>query len=796
MIKNYLITALRNIVRHKGFSCINIIGLSLSLAVCMLLILIIQDQYSYDRYHKNRDRIYRVETIDKLSKLNINYASTALPLGKELLSNYSFVESAAIFNNSFGGEGISKESHLPIKGLYANSDVFKVFDYPLKWGNPEKILDEPYTIVLQEDESRKFFGTENSIGKTIQIDSIGVFKITGVIKQTTKKSHIQFEALISLGTLDSYEYSKKRELTSNNWQDFGSNYIYVLLKANSDQKEIQKDLDKISQARYLHKEKANASFYLQQLNNIVPGPIRSNEIGVFLFKPVIFFMIGIAFIIILLAAFNYTSLSIARSLLRAKEVGIRKTVGASRTQVIIQFLMEAMLISIAALIIGIFLLQYLLPGFTGMKMMSVFEVRPSQNLTVYTLFLIFTLFTGFISGILPAIFISAFSPHKVLKGVTNIRLFSRITLRKILLITQFTFSMIFIITIILVLRQMSFMMNSKLGFDKEVIYNIRLNGQNFDQLRNEFSRIPEVTNISGASHIPGTGNVWGVQYRAKKEDEKIEGDYFSVDANYISTMGIKLIAGRNFIPGMNTKNERFVILNEKAIEKLKLGTAADAIGKTIILNDSINVEIRGVVENYKYAALFLNLRPMSLRIIPEQYNWLVLRLNSKNMVATVNKLKEEWKILDKYHSMDGSFLDSQIREFYHFFEDILYIIGFSSFLIIVIASLGMLGMATYSTQTRIKEIAIRKVLGAKAGHIVRLISGNYLWLLIISALIAMPVAYFGNNIWFQFMAFHVNFGIGTLLIGAFIVIIIGLLTIASQTVKAARTNAAEIMKYE
>jgi putative ABC transport system permease protein len=796
MIYNYLITAFRNIIRHKGFSFINIIGLSLSLSVCMLIILVIQDQYSYDRHHRNKNRIYRVESIDKLSKINLNYASTAMPLGKELLNNYSFVEKAAILNNSFSGEGVYKEARIPIKALYANSDIFNVFDYSLKWGNLDKILDEPYSIVLQEEESRKFFGDENPLGKMLQIDSMGLFKVTGVISNSKKKSHIQFEALISLGTLDSYEISKKKNLSSNNWQDFGSNYIYVLLKPNANQEEIQKVLDKISKEKYLQKEKYDASFYLQPLTEIVPGPLRSNEIGAFLFKPFVLFLMGIAFIVIMLAAFNYTSLSIARSLLRAKEVGIRKTVGATRAQVIIQFLLEAVLISLFAFIIGIALLQYILPGFTGMKMMSVFEVKPEQNLTVYLLFLFFTVLTGFVSGILPAVFISAFNPQKVLKGITNIRLFSRITLRKILLVTQFTFSMIFIITIILVLRQMNFMMNSKLGFDRDVIYNIHLNGQNFDRVKNEYSQIPEVSGISGVSHIPGTGNIWGVKYRAKKEDEKIDGDYFSVDANYISTMGIKLVAGKNFSTNMNVKNESFVILNEKAVERMKLGSSAEAIGKTIILDDSTNVEVIGVVENYKYAALFLNLRPMSLRVKPEQFNWMALRLNSKNMVATVNKLKEEWKKIDKYHALEGAFLDSQIREFYHFFEDILYIVGFTSLLIIVIASLGLLGMATYSTQTRIKEIAVRKVQGAQAGHIIRLISGNYLWLLLIAALIAMPLAYFANNIWFQFMAFHVYFGIGTLLFGALIVIIIGLITIASQTVKAARTNAADILKYE
>jgi putative ABC transport system permease protein len=378
----------------------------------------------------------------------------------------------------------------------------------------------------------------------------------------------------------------------------------------------------------------------------------------------------------------------------------------------------------------------------------------------------------------------------------NIRLFSRITLRKILLVTQFAFSMIFIISIILVFRQLNYMINAQMGFDREVVFNISLNGQNFERVKSQYSQIPEVISISGASHYPGIGNIWPVQYRVKKEDEKVDGDYFSVDASYLSTMGIKLIAGRNFPENMNTKPEKFVIVNEKALNRLKLGTPAEAIGKSMILGDSTLVEIIGVVEDYKYAALFLNLRPMALRVNPEKYRWIVLRLDSRNMAATVNKLKTEWKKIDKIHPMEGDFLDAQIRQYYTFFEDVLDTVGFTSLLVVVIASLGLLGMATYSIQTKIKEIAVRKVQGAQPPGIVWFISRSYLWLLLIAAIIAMPIAYLGNNIWFRFMAFHVSFGIGTLISGVIIVMLVSMLTIASQTLRAARTNAAEILKYE
>jgi putative ABC transport system permease protein len=796
MIKNYFLTAFRNVIRYKSFSLINILGLSLSMSVCMVILVVIQDQYSYDVMHSKADRIYRVQQVDSTAHISLNIASNPYALGIELRDNYALAEKVVILNNTFKGEGIYKDTRLALNGLYTNTEFFDVFGFQLHEASVEKILDEPYTMVLSEETAQKFFGDENPVGKFLEIDSLGAYEVKGVVAKTKKKSHIQFEALISLSTLEIIDKKKEKPKFINNWTTGWGSWIYVLLDENADLGSIQEVLDQISLERYKDNDDTNYSFYLQPFEKIVPGPLLGNEIGFFLPRVFILFMGGLALVIIISAAFNYTSLSVARSMLRAKEVGVRKTFGATRWQVIIQFLLEAVVIALLSLLMAIILLQFLLPAFSGMQMMSMLEIRPEQNSTMYLWFLIFALVTGLLSGALPAVFISAFRPIFVLKGITNIKFFNRINLRKILLVTQFVFSMVFIISILLIFKQMNFMINADLGFDSEVVYDINLQGKDFNKVKQEYSQLPEVINLTAASHVPAEGSVWGVDIRLNMEDEKSEANYFAVDENYIDCMGLELIAGRNFPANMSTENEKFVIASEMLVEQYQLGSAQEALGTILILGDSTLVEIIGIIKNHQYAALFLPLRPMLLRYEPKAWHHAFLRLDSPDMAATVSKLENTWERIDPMHDLDGEFLDGRIRYFYTFFEDIMYTVGFATLLAILIAAFGLLGMATYSTRTRQKEIGIRKVFGAELSQIVLLVSRSYLWLMGIAAVIGGIIAYLVNNLWLQYLSRSVDFGIGTILAGVFIVVFVGLLTISSQTLKAAQTKPAQTLKNE
>src|SRR4030043_275600 len=796
MIKSYFLTAIRNILKHRSFSIINIFGLSISIAVCMLIILVVQDQLSYDNFHKNRDRIFRIQSINNLSKIALDkYASATWPLAKELKYNYPFIEDAVVLNNSFNGEGICDEKSFQVSGFFATPSFLNLFDFKLKNNLASKPLDEPYSIVLAEEVADKFFGDNDPVGKTIIFERYGSLKVTGVVPKTDQKSHIQFEALISDATLLALEKENKISDITDNWEEFGSNYVYILLKENARQSDLDTALVKTGKLKYPENGKVNISFYSTPISRIVPGPLLANEIGMFLPNAFVIFFAGLAIVIMLSAAFNYTSLSIARSLMRAKEYGIRKSFGASRGQLVSQILTETVILALISLFFAFMILQLLVPAFSGMRFMTLLRIDPHQNLTSYLAYFLFSVSTGLIAGLIPAIYVSSLNPIKVFKASSNIRLLKRVTFRKILLVAQYTFSIIFIISIILLYRQMSFMLSSELGFDRDIVYDIRLNGQQFSKVKDQFSQLPEIASISAGSHIPGIGNYWSTGIKSKPEDESYDGAYFSVDPGYIKTMGINIIAGEDF-PKDPAPNTNLVVINRKAVEYFKFKSLQDAVGQNILIYDTMPVRVIGVVENYKYVALFLPLKPLILRMSPEQYNIAVLRINTQDREASIAKFKDAWTSIDPYHDIQGSFLEYEIKDYYGIFGDVLYTVGFATILAVIVACLGLFGMATYSIQTRLKEIGVRKVFGSQSQSVALLIGRRSIIMLKIAAVIAAPLAYLINSTWLKFLAFHVSFGAGTLFAGIIIVFITGILTVLSQTLKAANSNPVDILKYE
>ncbi len=797
MLKNYLISAIRNIIKNKQVTIFNILGLSFSMSVCLLIIVIIQDQYSYDNMHSDGKNIYRIQTIDHNSKYSFNkYASTTYPLADELTGNYPFVEKIAVLNNTFGGEARYEDGIIDLSGFYTDSRFFDVFDFKLIRGKKEEVLEQPYSIVMREDIAKKYFGDEDPVGKSISIDGYGDLRVTGLVKKPDSKTHLNFESLVSSSTIRSRADSAGAKTILDNWDRFYSSYIYMIPVKGTDPKTIQSTFDKISTERYRYNEDVNISFYLYPFKKIVPGPVIGNELGLAMPKVYLIFFTSLALVIILLASFNYTSLSIARSLTRLKEFGLRKTVGSDRKQIIFQILIEAIIISFVSLVVAIGLLQFILPAFKGMKLMSLLEVSPDQNIKVFLWFLVFALVTGIIAGILPAVYVARVNPIVVLRGAANIRILKRVTFRKILLAIQYVFTIIFIITIILVYRQMIYMTNAEMGFDRELVYNIRLNGADYNLVSDIYKSLPEVIETAGSSHVPGVGSLRDTEIRIQREDEPVNAHYFSITPSYIETMGLEIIAGKDMPEVLETKNELFAIISEQAVNTLGFDSPINAVGKNIFVEDSLILEIRGVVRDYKYCALFLPLRPLVLRVQDNDYNIASLRISTVDLHGTIEKFKEKWKEIDPDHEMEGMLLDDEIRDYYSYFEDIIFTVGFVTFISILISSLGLLGMASYSIQTRNKEIGIRKVFGAKSNNIIFIIGWSSIKMLVIAAIIATPITYIVNNLWLIQIPLHVSYGAGNIIAGILVVLIIGILSILSQTIKACNSNPAEILKYE
>lgn len=790
MFRNYFLTAFRNILRHKSFSLINITGLALSMSVCLLIILIIQDQYRHDNFHEDGDRIYRVLTNNEISDDIVTlYATTAFPMASWLNENYPVVENAVTLRRVFGGgDARAGGKVLPADFLWVDENFFSMFNFPLRGIDRPVALSEPNSIILSEETALKFFGDKDPLGQPFSIDSIGEYIVAGLVPHHDQKSHVQFDALVPVSSL-------KRDL-SEDWNYVYSSYAYVKLKEGVVPSALDEAFETIRQERYADDPERDYSFRLQALSDIVPGPLLGNELGFYLPRMVILFMSILALVLILTSAFNYTNMSLAKALTRAREIGVRKVAGAQRSQVLVQFLAESILSALLALVIAYLMLQFLRPAFTGMKFMSFLQIRLEENLSLYLWFLVFSVLTGMVAGLLPAAYMSKFNPISVFKDTFGIRVFSRMFLRKFLVVAQFTVSIILFITIVVLYRQLRFYMNTDYGFAKENVYNIELQGNDWERARAGFASLPEVGSLAFSSHVPAIGTMMSDAAWLENEEEKFNLAHFYVDASYIDLMELNLLAGKSLPENPGTGGENYIVLNEAAVEKFGFPDNRSALQQTITLEDSVMVQVVGVVEDYHYFGLFSKIGPMALRYDPDGFEYLHLKLSSADMARTRRVLEKVWENVDPDREFKGQFMDDEISGYYEMFEDILWMVGCASLLAIIIACMGLFGMATYSTESRIKEIGIRKALGARSASIAFLVSGSYVRLIGIAILIALPLAYFGNRLWLQNFAYRVNFGAGTLIFGALFIVAVSFITILSQTLRASRQDPVNSLRYE
>ncbi len=760
------------------------------MSVCLLIILIMQDQYRYDDFHRNRDRIYRVLSNDEiLDEIITLYATTTFPMASYLEENYPVVERAATIRRIFsGGDGRAANKVIPIEFFYVDGDFFRIFDYPLQGTDREQALADPNSIILSQETANKFFGDADPLGQSFSIDSIGEYIVAGIVPDNDLKSHIQFDALVPVESM-------KTDMKEN-WTNIYSSFAYVLLKEGAGEGDLDEAFAQIREERYSDDPEHDFSFRLQKLSDIVPGPLLANEIGFFLPRMVVIFMLVLALVLILTSAFNYTNMSLAKALTRAREIGVRKVAGALRSQILAQFLAESVLSSLLALLLAYVFLQFLTPAFEGLKFMSMLKISPQENLTIYAWFLAFAILTGLVAGLLPALYMSTFNPIAVFKDTFGIRILSRMFLRKLLIVAQFSVSIILFITIVLLYRQLRYYMNTDYGFQKENVLNVKLQGNNWERVRNEFSYIPEIEKIAWASHIPAIGNMRSDEAWLENEEDKFNLAYFSVDPHYMDVLELKLLAGENFPENSGTGGEKYVILNETAVERFGFEDMQSALQQTITLEDSVLLEVIGVLEDYHFFGMFSKIGPMGLRYDPELFRYAHLTVRSTDIPSTMKKIEKAWDKVDPEREFKSQFMDAEIREYYTYFGDILWMVGFASLLAIIIACMGLFGMAAYSTESRIKEIGIRKALGARSSSIALLISRSYVRLIGIAILIALPLSYFGNNLWLNNFAYRVKFGAGSLLLGALFIIAVSFLTILSQTMKAAGQDPVDSLRYE
>lgn len=791
MFKNYTLVAIRNIARNKLFSVINIIGLSVSMAVGLLAITFVNEMNSYDQFHENADHIYRVTN----TRTNIDggpqaYATTSVLTGLKLKEDYAgFGKIVPIYNSLYGDLKFG-EASFPIRGMFVGDQFFEVFSFPLLSGNPSTALKEPFSLVLTEDVSMKIFSTTDAVGKILERNG-NQYQVTGVMKNPPSNSHMKFEAVASLNTLKSLNaYSYVLEDWGNMW----SSYVYLLMPEGFDKALAQSKLDELANSENAKVERFKIDLSLEAMTDIFPGDGKYNQIGTVMPKKNINQIVVLTLIVLFSACFNYANLTVARSLKRAKEVGVRKVVGAQKFQIFSQFIMEAILISLLALVFAFVLFNLIKPEFLTLNYYYSRTTSLQLTPTLYLYFFAFTILVGTLAGLLPSILMSKFRTITILKGASAISSGKGFAIRKVMIGLQFALSMGFAIMVTLAYKQYRFALNFDLGYEKENVLNVYTQNNDADVLKAALEKVPGVKAIAKSSLVPSTGST-NSDYA--KETNGLDSTVvygMEVDPAYIPMMKHRLVAGENFKQEVEANQ---IIVNETLVKKFGFASPEDALGKKLIYYSDARTII-GVVEDFHYGTIYNKLEPFAFLYRKDRpaFN-LSIKVETNDMLGTLNRLGVAWSSVDKTHDFSASFYDEQIKTTYSELSSTMKTYGFLATVAISISILGLMGMAVYTAESRLKELTIRKVLGASLQSLVALLSKSFMIIFVIAAAIAIPSSYylFKNTI-----ARNVQYGIGIgfweLSSGALLIIIIALLTIGSQTIKAAKSNPAENLRNE
>lgn len=799
MLKNYLKVAIRNIYKNKIYSFINVIGLAVGLAGFILITILIKNELSYDTFHKQSDRIYRVVEIqnqDNIGKIKV--AVTMGPLAKAMKDYFAGVENSARMVPS-----PPIFCKIGVKGFYekdvsfADPSVFDVLTIPFIEGNQKTALVSPFSIVLTKSAANKYFGNEDPLGKTLTISGIfGTedYNITGVIKDYPKNSNMSFTMLGSYSTMEHY-VSWIKQWNNNTLATF------VLLKPGVSPEQIDRQF-KAFIKQYIPPDpqtgkQSDLQMYLQPIkdlhlysSDIVYQTYRNNQGSI----STVYIFSAIAFFILLIACINFMNLATARSAKRIKEIGLRKVMGSDRKSLVYQFIGEAILISFFALLISIILVEVMLPYFK-----DIFDGRiimSFQNNSIFLLELVgITLFVGIVSGIYPALFLSRFQPAESLKGSLSTK-FKGAYLRKVLVISQFAIAIILFICTGIVSNQMSYIKNKDLGFNKEHVLYLPIRSKDtrekINLLKTELSKNSDIVNVAatsglfGASGSEGTETVAGTNSQVRMMMRRSFVDY-----DYLKTMQMDIVKGRNFSLSHSSDSTSAVIINEAAARKFGW---ANPVGKQF--EGTPNKTVIGVVKDFNFFSLHSKIGPLIMSINPDQFYYLMIRVKPENLPATISFINKTWAGVVPDKPFDYSFLDQHFNEIYKNDERTGQMFGFFSTLAILIACLGLFGLAAYTGEQRIKEIGVRKVLGASVTNIVFLISKDFIKLVIISGIIAVPISYFAMNSWLQDFAYRVKIGPVIFILAISLAFLIAFITISSQALKAATSNPVKAIKYE
>lgn len=808
MFKNYLKIAFRNLLRYKIYSMINISGLTIGMACSVLILLFVKDELSYDTFHDNADRIYRLTRTEKLGDKTFAVANTASAMGPTMQQDYSAVEKVVRFWRLRSDVMLRfEEKKFHEHGFYfADGAVFDVFTFPLKSGDPRKALKDPYTMVITEEMAEKYFGDADPIGKVISLDNSLDFKVTGVLHKIPRNSHFNFNFLASMASFEELAPHYFRNLGV--WFNKGF-YTYLLLQENTDISGLENQFPAFVE-KYMAESFSvvtNSSYEVDlNLEPLTDIYLRSNLQSQL--EPVsdmryVYIFSGIAFIILLIACINFMNLATARSTRRAREVGVRKVLGAFRPQLITQFVCESTFLSIIALSLALGMVDVLLPFFNNLAGKALTMGYFSNTFTGIATIGI-ALFVGLLAGSYPSFFLSAFHPVKVLSGLSKSGSPSQPLLRKALVVFQFAVSIALIVCTAIISNQLNFIQNKKLGFDKEQLVVMPIKSGNmrrsYETIKSELLQYPNLLGVTAASGLPGQrlpADSYPV-FLEGKDGENWVIQTTMVDHDFVETMGIKLTAGRDFSKEFPTDASSGFILNETAVKALGWD---EPLGKKITWegdgpNGKKEGQVIAVVEDYHYQSLHQIIEPLILHIKPNRFSTIAVRIQAANVTETLAFLKDTWSKFDPQNAFEYSFLDEDLTNKYRSEIKLGKIFTYFSSLAIFIACLGLFGLASFTAEQRTKEVGIRKVLGATVANVTSLLSKDFIKLVLLANLIAWPIAWNVMNLWLEDFAYRTHIGWWVFVMSGGLALVITLLTVSWQAIKVAIANPVKSLRYE
>ncbi len=805
MLKNYFKVAIRTLLRSRVYSFINILGLSIGISGATLLLIYVNDELSFDAFHRDADRIYRIVTEDKTAEVSRLYGETFTLLAKTLEEELPEVEDQVTLyqtrnqiNFRLNGKRITEENWWMV-----DDNFFRFFDFELIEGNPETVLSEPNSIVLSESLARKYFGDKDPIGKTINEFEWGDFQVTGIVKDVPSNSHIQFDLVVGVNFTAESEWRENL----NTWeQPRAYSYLKLLPESNGDELET-----KMSEFLDKYRGPGSSEDYeldIQALRDIHFGSA-SIEQGVERFakgdKSYVLVFTSIALFLLLIAAVNYTNLATSKALFRAKEIGVRKVVGAQKKQLALQFFLESLVITFVATIISVGIIDLVIPYYNQITNKD-FEFGLSVLSQYAPMLVTIALLSGLMAGLYPAIFITRFKPVKVLKGEQGIAQ-GKLSFRKTLVILQFAMSIVMIVAMLVVSNQMQFIKRSDVGFNTEGILVVDINSfytrRDFRLMKEQFNAIPGVESVSVASRVPGEWKTLTELYIRKgtsnESPDSLRSFYMGFDADVQRTFGFDIVEG-NYFSGNDQSDSTKILLNQVAARALGL---ENPIGAQIKLHRTatrrLDATVIGIVDDFNYQSFHSSVAPLvigawnsGLRSI----DYFALKLNTNNVANIIDRLTEVHNEFDPATTIEYNFLDTQLEMKYEKEQTANEIFQLGAGLSILVACLGLFGLAAFTVQKRAKELGIRKVLGASEWNIFFLLSSSFVKQVIVGFLIASPAAYLLMANWLNNFSYKTNLGPVTFLIAGGFALLIALVTVSHRSIQAAYSNPVDSLRSE